>query len=95
MRLSMLSVVLLFASPAYANTVPAKAVVCSSCHNVDTKKVGPAFKDVAAKRTEKQIMQSIKNGSKGKWVTNAVMPSFRYLSDDDIKLLAKWVTAQK
>jgi cytochrome c551/c552 len=57
--------------------------------------VGPAYKDVAAKRTEKQIIQSIINGSKGKWVKNAAMPSFRYLSEDDIKLLAKWVKAQK
>jgi cytochrome c len=86
---------LLFSSPVYAQDIPPKATVCLSCHAVDQKKVGPAYKDVAAKRTEKQIIQSIKNGSKGKWVKNAAMPSFRYLSEDDIKLLAKWVKAQK
>lgn len=85
---------LLLANPAYAADTPSKAAICLSCHAIDYKKVGPAYKDVAAKRTEKQIIQSIKKGSKGKWVKGISMPSFKHLSDEDIKLLAKWVKAQ-
>ena len=90
-----LPLLLLFSSPAYAQSIPPKAAVCLSCHAVDQKKVGPSYKDVAAKRTEKEIIQSIKNGSRGKWGNGVAMPSFRYLSDSDIAALAKWVKAQK
>lgn len=86
---------LLLCYPAKATEVPNKAAVCLSCHAIDQKKLGPAFKDVAAKRSEQQIVQSIKNGSRGKWVNGIAMPSFKYLSDEDITALAKWVKAQK
>ena len=40
---------LAFASGAAAQEALAKSSGCLNCHAVDTKKVGPSFKDVAAK----------------------------------------------
>ena len=38
-----------FAGTASAQEALAKSSGCLNCHAVDTKKIGPAFKDVAAK----------------------------------------------
>lgn len=72
---------------------------CLSCHSVDEKIVGPAFKDVVAKYSldpdaVANIAQSIKNGSKGKWGRMA-MPAHSSLSSDDLKTLAMWVMSRK
>jgi cytochrome c len=40
---------LAFAGAANAQEALAKSSGCLNCHAVDTKKMGPAFKDVAAK----------------------------------------------
>ena len=37
------------ASPSFADEALATAKGCMACHKVDTKVVGPAYKDVAAK----------------------------------------------
>ena len=41
-----------------------KAKGCMNCHEVDTKKVGPSFKDIAAKRkgAEAEIVAKLKDG---------------------------------
>jgi cytochrome c len=63
---------------------------CLNCHSVDTKKVGPAFKDVAAKYkgkadAEAQLVDKVSN-AKGH-------PSVK-ASPDDVKSLVKWVLSQ-
>jgi cytochrome c len=58
---------------------------CMTCHAVDAKKVGPSFKDVAAKfkgKTDADIVAAIK-ASKPHGSTKA--------SDDDLKGLGKWI----
>jgi len=72
---------------------------CMSCHAVDEKVVGPAFQAVAAKYAGQadavdSLMQSVRNGSKGKW-GRMPMPPHASLSGDDLKKLATWVMAQK
>ncbi|OIP15314.1 MAG: hypothetical protein AUK51_14055 [Comamonadaceae bacterium CG2_30_59_20] len=72
---------------------------CLSCHSVDEKIVGPAFKDVVAKYSSDpdavaNISQSIKNGSRGKWGRMA-MPAHTSLSSDELKTLAMWVLSRK
>jgi cytochrome c len=62
---------------------------CLNCHAVDTKKVGPAFKDVAAKYkgqadAEAKLTAEI-SGAKGHPQVKA--------SPDDVKSLVKWVLA--
>ncbi len=66
---------------------------CLSCHAKNFKKVGPSFSKIAKKMDKKDIIYSIKNGSKGKWkeCNNIPMPSFKKLSDKDINTLAKWI----
>lgn len=58
---------------------------CMTCHAVDTKKMGPAFKDVAAKfkgKSDADVVAAIK-ASKPHASTKA--------SDDDLKALGKWI----
>jgi cytochrome c len=69
-----------------------KSKNCMSCHDVDKKKVGPAFKDTAAKYkdnkdAEAKIVAALKDG-KGHPVKIAA-------TDAELKLLAAHVLAQK
>ena len=78
------------AAPAFAQEDLAKKDGCLNCHAVDTKKVGPSFKDVAAKYKGKADAQAtltakIKAG-KGHPATKA--------SDDDLKAIIGWVLGQ-
>jgi len=68
----------------------AKSSGCLNCHAVDTKKVGPAFKDVAAKYkgkadAEKMLVDKI-SGAKGHPAVKA--------SPADVTTLVKWVLSQ-
>ena len=78
------------AAPAAANEAMAKADGCLNCHAVDAKKVGPSFKDIAAKYkgkadAEAKLVAEITAG-KDHPKTKA--------SADDVKTLVKWVLAQ-
>jgi len=72
---------------------------CLSCHKVDRKIVGPAFRDVARKKGNslEVLMQSIKNGSKKKYASSkgAIMPAFTKLSDADVKTISEWILSLK
>ncbi|MBD8049860.1 c-type cytochrome [Limnohabitans radicicola] len=72
---------------------------CLSCHAKAEKVVGPAFLSVADKyRGDKDavatLVQSIQNGSKGKW-GRMPMPPHASISPDDLKTLARHVLATK
>ncbi len=74
-----------------ADTAELKAKGCLGCHDMDKKKVGPAFKDVAAKyKGDKgagdKIVAKI-TGGKGHPKTKA--------SEEDVKKLVKDVLAGK
>lgn len=61
----------------------------TACHATDQKKVGPAFKDVAARNkgkagAEASILAKIKGGKQHPPVK---------ASDDDLKKIVKWVLA--
>ncbi len=71
----------------------AKKNNCLSCHAAETKVVGPAYKDVAAKykgKSAEELAKSIKAGGSGKWGP-IPMPAQNQLSDADAKTLAAWV----
>ena len=79
-----------FAAPALAQEDAAKQAGCLNCHAIDTKKAGPAFKEIAAKYkgkadAEATLFTKIKDG-KGHPGTKA--------SDNDLKGILKWVLAQ-
>lgn len=73
----------------------AKESGCTSCHAEQEKLVGPAFQSVAAKyagdsTAAQGLVQSIKNGSQGKW-GRIPMPGHGSLPASDIETLAQYV----
>ena len=84
---------LLVSGAAQANEALAKSKNCMSCHTVDKKLVGPAYKDIATKykgkNMEAQMVQSIIKGSSGKWGP-IPMPA-NNVSEGDARTLAKWI----
>ena len=94
-----LAMTLSVAAPAMADLALATSKNCMACHAVDKKLVGPSYKDVAAKYADQadakdQLIQSIRQGSKGKWGQMA-MPPQAQLSAGDAQKLAMWVLKTK
>jgi cytochrome c len=87
------------AAPALADLALATSKNCMSCHAVDRKILGPAFKDVAAKYKDNKgaadmLAAKIVKGGSGVW--GAVpMPANNQVSDADAKKLAAWVLSAK
>ncbi|MCL2656723.1 MAG: c-type cytochrome [Betaproteobacteria bacterium] len=78
----------------------AKAKNCLTCHSVDKKIVGPAYKDVAAKykgdaSAEAKLIEKVKKGGSGVWGPVPMPPNSPQVSDADIKQLVEWVLSQK
>ena len=68
---------------------------CLTCHSVDRKVTGPAYRDVAAKYAGKPdalatVARHIRNGGSGLWGP-AVMPSFPHVPKQDVLALADWI----
>ena len=76
----------------------AKSKNCLSCHSVDKKLVGPAYKDVAAKykgdaKAPAMLAAKVKAGGKGAWGEIPMPPN--NVTDDEAKKLVAWVLSQK
>lgn len=89
----------LIAGQALANPDLAKQKNCMSCHAVDTKIVGPAYKDVAKKYAgqkdaEDKLVQKVLKGGSGNWGVS-VMPPNAQVSDAEARTLVKWVLGLK
>lgn len=96
--LVVLTVFGLLAGNAIASEELAKAKNCLTCHAADKKIVGPAYKDIVAKRSADQgadaaLAAKIKAGSKGEW-GNVPMPP-NNVTEAEALTLAKWVLAFK
>lgn len=67
---------------------------CMSCHGVDKKIVGPAFKEVAArykgKGMEATLAKHVKQGTKGNW-GQVPMPPNPQVKDEDVKKIIGWI----
>lgn len=79
---------------AHANQQLASSKACLSCHGVDKKLLGPAFKDVKAKYASKKdgqahMVQSILKGSSGQW--GAMPMPANAVSEAEANTLAKWI----
>lgn len=74
---------------ALAQEALAKSSGCMTCHAMDTKKMGPSFKDIAAKYKGKADAEAtlVANLSSGKG-----HPAVK-ASPDDVKSLVKWILA--
>jgi cytochrome c len=76
------------AGVAQASPELAQKSGCMNCHAVDTKKMGPSFKDIAKKykgQAEADLVAKLKSG-KGHPAVKS--------SDEDTKALVKWTLAQ-
>jgi len=94
---ALISAAALVSAPAMANLDLAKKSNCMSCHTVDKKLVGPAYKDVAAKYAGKAdavktLSAKVKAGGKGAW-GEIPMPPNAAVKDADIETLVKWILA--
>ncbi len=85
------------ALPAQASEAIVKKARCVACHAVDAKRVGPAYKDVAAKyRGDKKapamLFEKVRHGGSGNWGTVPMLahPADK-ISDDDLKQAIDWV----
>ena len=83
---------------AQADEALAKAKNCMSCHTIEKKLVGPAYKDVAAKykgdaKAAATLAAKIKAGGKGVWGEIPMPPN--NVTEDEAKKLATWVLSLK
>lgn len=84
---------------ASADQALAQKNACMSCHGVDKKIVGPAFKDVAKKyagdkTAEAKLIAKVKAGGKGVW-GEIPMPPNPQVNDADMKKIVAWMLSLK
>jgi cytochrome c len=84
---------------AIASEAIVKKARCVACHAVDAKRVGPAYKDVAAKykgnaKAPAQLFDKVRHGGSGNWgeVPMLAHPADK-ISDDDLKAAITWILA--
>ncbi|MDJ0957235.1 MAG: c-type cytochrome [Arenicellales bacterium] len=77
----------------------AKKSNCLACHKVDTKLVGPSYKEIAAKydasdaATVDMLVEKVTKGGVGTW-GQIPMPPNPLVSQEDAKTLVEWVLSQ-
>jgi cytochrome c len=85
--------------PVQASEALAKKHMCMTCHTLDKKLVGPAYKEVAAKYAsdkgaEAKLFEKVKKGGVGAW-GQIPMPPNDKVPDADVKALVKWILSAK
>ena len=73
---------------------------CFSCHSIDKKVVGPAWKDVAAKyrgdtSAEDKLIAKVSKGGSGVWGSVPMPANSPAVKDADIKALVKFLLSLK
>jgi cytochrome c len=88
------------ATPALAQDAQAllRDKGCFACHQIDTKVVGPAYKDVAKKfkarkDAEAYLSKKIIEGSKGEWGSFEMPPN--KVTEAEAHTLAKYILSLK
>ncbi|MGR9108941.1 MAG: c-type cytochrome [Gammaproteobacteria bacterium] len=84
------------AAPLQANEQLATDTGCMACHKVETKVIGPSFKDIAAKYkgdsgAEAALIEKVKKGGSGTWGAVPMPPNSPRVSDADIQTLVQWI----
>ena len=69
---------------------------CMACHDVDKKRVGPSYKEIAVRYggdggAELKLVEKVKKGGVGVW--GAIPMPANALNDEDLRILVKWVLA--
>ncbi|MET0265099.1 MAG: c-type cytochrome [Duganella sp.] len=84
---------------AQASEALAKAKNCMACHAANTKLVGPALKDIAAKyandkNAEASLVLKVMKGSSGVW-DPIPMPPNPQVSEAEARTLVRWMLGRK
>jgi cytochrome c len=84
---------------AMASPELAKQKICTGCHALDKKQVGPSFKDIAAryagqKDAPARLVDKIIRGGGGAWGP-VPMPANPKVTADEAKRLVDWILALK
>ena len=87
------------AAPAFADQALATAKNCMTCHAIDKKLVGPAYKEVATKYAEQKdavdkLAAKIMKGGSGVYGP-VPMPANTQVNEAEAKKLAAWVLTLK
>ena len=95
---------LLLAGPALAQSADATMALaknngCLACHNVETKMVGPSWKDVGKKyagdaEAEAKLVTKVRKGGKGVW-GEVPMPPNVTVKEADVRTLMQFVLTLK
>lgn len=93
------AVLLMVSGLASADQALAQKNACMSCHGVDKKIVGPAFKDVAKKYAgdkgaKDKLVGKIKTGGKGVW-GEIPMPPNPQVKQEDAEKIVDWILSLK
>jgi cytochrome c len=73
---------------------------CAACHTVDKKRMGPMYKDVAAKYKGQAdaadvLFKKIRAGGSGAWGTIPMPPQTAdRISDADLKTVVTWILSR-
>jgi cytochrome c len=102
MKLPLFATILAFfiaAPPARANEQLAQSKNCMSCHRIDSKLVGPAYKDVAAKYAgqadaAERLVQKVMKGGSGVWGP-VPMPANPQVNEAEARQLVQWILGLK
>jgi cytochrome c len=83
------------AGPALADEALAKKHNCFTCHTVDKKNVGPAYKEIAKKYkgqadAQAKLAEKVKKGGQGVWGP-VPMPPNAAVPDADVNALVAWI----
>jgi cytochrome c len=96
---------LMMSGVASASTSPEEAMAlaqknaCMSCHGVDKKIVGPAYKEVAKKYAgdkgaKDRLVAKVKAGGKGVWGPIPMPPNVN-AKKEDVEKIVEWVLSLK
>ncbi len=99
MMIAASAALLLMSGAASANQALAQKNACMSCHGIDKKIVGPAFKEVAKKyagdeSAHARLVAKVKTGGKGVWGPIPMPPSPQVKPEDASKII-DWVLSLK
>ena len=95
----LLTTTLLMSASAFANPKLAEEKGCEACHAVDAKRIGPSFKDVAAKYADDKkavatLATKVRKGGGGVW-GSIPMPANPQVTDAEAKKLVELMLATK
>jgi cytochrome c len=81
---------------ALAANLPAANAKCGACHDIDKKKVGPSYMDIAAKYkgdagAVDKLEANITKGGKFDWKMGMMPPKGMGASPADIKAMAEYI----